>query len=664
MKPYQALIWNEWRQMRGNVMALAGVTVLLWLLLLAASFNKSFVEYIEMIATALAIGLPLLYSAMLADSFAKECSQKTDSFLLELPVTPAKIFLCKYLANLCAFFILILLESQIMIHLTCVTSGKHFTDEFSPGDWIIKSGIIVSSWILGHAMVFVTSLLCKKPGNSITGIIIMPLLYVLMLPGTMAVTMFFIQDDNLWIISSLLLAFIILYCLCLVFGWYLWTRRIACGKRILKPVIAVLAVILIAPWILYGMAYLIVWTELKMELVAAGKNNLILDIRQVLLPPVPDDQNAVPEIVNFANNYSKQLESSKLDSISGWSAYWNETEFRKKQDDKLPIKATLETAKYLLLNPEINKCYLTLDAALKKPFYQNGFKPEGNYDKYYSNAAASRTAACFLYNRAHALQLMQREDEMFECLKKIDIIADKLAKEPLANSHFVEMLLRRLKYEAAIATGTDALSSTKYYNEMIKEIDVINFTYPDDTYIVFAKQDSDIDAYIDSSSLARQFVKACCRLYSPRQLYYKAVWVQWHIQHQKLLRLAQAGKTFWEIEKDFYLMLRKGDIPLINANTCEAIRPYFVYRASFDTYKICLALKIYKARHGRFPDSLQQLVPEILLKIPCGPWDGKDYVYKPEDNGFILKGNYEAENFSGLYDIKYRPWDIKPEKIK
>ena len=29
--------------------------------------------------------------------------------------------------------------------------------------------------------------------------------------------------------------------------------------------------------------------------------------------------------VNFANNYSKQLESSKLDSISGWSAYWNET---------------------------------------------------------------------------------------------------------------------------------------------------------------------------------------------------------------------------------------------------------------------------------------------------------------------------------------------------
>ena len=664
MKPYQALIWNEWRQMRGNVIALAGVTVLLWLVLLAASFNKSFVEYIEMIATALAIGLPFLYSAMLADSFAKECSQKTDSFLLEMPVSPAKIFFCKYLANLGAFLILAILASQIMIRLTRLTSGKHFTDEFSTGDWIITLGIIASSWILGHAMVFVTSLLCKKPGNSITGIIIMPLFYALMLPGTMAVTLYFIKDDNLWVISSMFLAFVILYCLCLGFGWYLWTRRIACGKRILKPVIAVLAVILIAPWILYGIAYLIVWTELKMELVAAKKNNLILDIRQVLPLPVPDDQNAVPEIVKFANNYSKQLESSKLDSISGWSAYWNETEFRKKQNDKLPIKATLETAKYFLQNPEINKCYLTLATALKKPFYQNGFKSEGDNDKYFSNAVASRTAAVFLYNRAHALRLMQREDEMFECLKKIDIITDKLAKEPLENSYFFEILLRRLKYEAAIAAGTDTLSSIKYYNEMIKEIASINFIHPDDTYIVLARQDCDIDLYIDSSFPAKQFVKTCCSLYSPRQLYYKAVWVQWHVRHQNLLRLAQTGKTFLEIKKDFYLMLRKGYIPLINVNTYEKIRPYFEYKARFDTYKICLALKIYKAQHGRFPDSLQQLVPEILPEIPCCPWDGKDYVYKPEENGFILKGNDEAEFFFGLDNIKYRSWDIKPEQAK
>ena len=35
MKPYQALIWSEWRQMRGNVIALGSVTVLLWLLMLA-----------------------------------------------------------------------------------------------------------------------------------------------------------------------------------------------------------------------------------------------------------------------------------------------------------------------------------------------------------------------------------------------------------------------------------------------------------------------------------------------------------------------------------------------------------------------------------------------------------------------------------------------------
>jgi hypothetical protein len=75
-------------------------------------------------------------------------------------------------------------------------------------------------------------------------------------------------------------------------------------------------------------------------------------------------------------------------------------------------------------------------------------------------------------------------------------------------------------------------------------------------------------------------------------------------------------------------------------------------------------LKIYKAQHGRFPDSLQQLVPGILPKIPCSLWDGKDYVYKPEDNGFTLQGNDEAGFIRGFNDIKYRPWDIKLEKIK
>jgi hypothetical protein len=245
-------------------------------------------------------------------------------------------------------------------------------------------------------------------------------------------------------------------------------------------------------------------------------------------------------------------------------------------------------------------------------------------------------------------------------LKDIDRIADKLAKEPLESSHFFEILLRQLKYETAIAAGPDTLSSVKYYNEMIQEINSINLIKPDDTYIIYeilARKDDEIS----SLSFINQFVESCCRLYSPRQLLYAGAWFQWHIQHQKLLRLASEGKKFLEIDKDLELMREKGNIPLIYKNTSENIQIYFWYRTKFDTYKLCLALKIYKAKHGKFPDSLSQLVPSILPKIPCDLWNGKDYVYKPDNGGFILAGSR-----SDYYYIKYqyRPWNVKAENTK
>jgi len=253
MKPYQALIWNEWRQMRNNVMALAGVTVLPGLLMLLGCEDKTLAEYI-LVAVALIICMPILYSVVLGDSFAREFDQKTDCFLSELPITPTTIFFCKYCASLMIFLALSAVSSLIMA--LTISHAMNLNPGRGSINTLLLLFVLIPFWISAHATVFLTSLLSKQPGNGIAAIIIMPLLILLLLPGAMVITMFFINDNSLWIRYSVLLTPIILYGFCIGSGWYLWSYRIARGKKILKPFIAALSIMLILPWFLYGAAYL------------------------------------------------------------------------------------------------------------------------------------------------------------------------------------------------------------------------------------------------------------------------------------------------------------------------------------------------------------------------------------------------------------------------
>lgn len=49
-----------------------------------------------------------------------------------------------------------------------------------------------------------------------------------------------------------------------------------------------------------------------------------------------------------------------------------------------------------------------------------------------------------------------------------------------------------------------------------------------------------------------------------------------------------------------------------------------------------MALKLYRSLHGRYPEKLEALVPEILPRLPVDPATGKPFVYAPEGSGFTL----------------------------
>ncbi len=49
-----------------------------------------------------------------------------------------------------------------------------------------------------------------------------------------------------------------------------------------------------------------------------------------------------------------------------------------------------------------------------------------------------------------------------------------------------------------------------------------------------------------------------------------------------------------------------------------------------------LACRLYKSRTGRYPESLEELVPGILTEVPIDPFTGKPLVYRREGEGFIV----------------------------
>jgi len=52
--------------------------------------------------------------------------------------------------------------------------------------------------------------------------------------------------------------------------------------------------------------------------------------------------------------------------------------------------------------------------------------------------------------------------------------------------------------------------------------------------------------------------------------------------------------------------------------------------------QVALALKLYKAEHGKYPDSLEALAPEFLERVPLDPFTAKALIYARDGEGFFV----------------------------
>jgi hypothetical protein len=58
--------------------------------------------------------------------------------------------------------------------------------------------------------------------------------------------------------------------------------------------------------------------------------------------------------------------------------------------------------------------------------------------------------------------------------------------------------------------------------------------------------------------------------------------------------------------------------------------------ALLDLTRVAAALAVYRAKHGEYPDKLDQLVPTILAQVPDDLYSGKPFLYRRMPNGGYL----------------------------
>ena len=83
---------------------------------------------------------------------------------------------------------------------------------------------------------------------------------------------------------------------------------------------------------------------------------------------------------------------------------------------------------------------------------------------------------------------------------------------------------------------------------------------------------------------------------------------------------------------------------------------------------VAVALERYRQQHDRWPDSLQQLIPGLIERVPLDPYDGALLRYRPLADGVVVYsvgpdgkdngGNLLANPYAPGADIGFRLWNV------
>jgi hypothetical protein len=119
----------------------------------------------------------------------------------------------------------------------------------------------------------------------------------------------------------------------------------------------------------------------------------------------------------------------------------------------------------------------------------------------------------------------------------------------------------------------------------------------------------------------------------------EVIWVSKH--YEELIEAAY--EPFYKNEKAQLWAGQEVKIPakyklaeLLLPNLYTIVLKEATLEAFLDAAKIGVACRIYRSQHGKYPEKISDLVPEILKEEPLDPFTGQPLIYRTKENGFIV----------------------------
>ncbi len=629
MKPYQALIWNEWRQMRGMFQMITSGIIMVWLTLFILNMLR--IPDIDIAATAILFVFTSLFTIIGNGVFQREFKIQTEDFLLSLPVSRGEIFWCKYLFNLSLYLVMVALVCSLF---TPLTGDHHSAAKFASSMNSILFEF-ATMFLCLHASAVVSPLIQNCPGGK-TGGWAISIGSLALLIGVPAIVALYPCNEFKWMGLSVSTGSLILWFFALTIGYYLWTNHIAFKRNIMRPLFAVGGILVIFSSILFATAYLYSGWDL-----AAARRDARAAGLEMNVPPA-EAGNGTSGIIESLQQYQARVNviNPKLPSLSGRNDC-NYSWLASAGEQQLPPEIMQQAADFILGDPCAVKLYTALIKELNKlgcRFGDSALQPE-NPDTYLTGTAIDKIQN-FISDRAYALELRGKNPEMFDLLDILDKLADSVSDEHDGSSRRnLTFWIKFFKLNTARKIGPDTPAEVKYYENLFRELDAMHPEFNGN----IGKLSLSIEQANNGSSEAgilKFFYRTADFLLTPRIRENIVIVLRWQTANKQLFEQAVSA-NFSKIKPHISnLDKQQADLPLFIGVwiSTDQIIDCYLKRTRIVAMKLHLGLKIYKAKHGQFPETLAKLAPEILPSIPDDPIDGEPFTYNRIEKGYLLKG--------------------------
>jgi hypothetical protein len=258
-----------------------------------------------------------------------------------------------------------------------------------------------------------------------------------------------------------------------------------------------------------------------------------------------------------------------------------------------------------------------------------------------AHAADVRQAARLLWLEAHVELHRGRPEAALECLHAILAASNSLEQEPLVVSHLV-----RLACDGLACYGVEGLLSVEGLDDTsLRELQqsLLARDYAEGLgRVMQAERVTGITAYTDpslvddrirSNSTGRLVWRAWSR--DDIVLYLSLMRRLVDATHRPWPEAVQAGKRVDEQVEEVVApqyMLTALLMPALGRVFDVTARQTAKNRAA----AAAIAVELYRRRRGELPESLEELVPEFLSKVPTDPFDGKPLRYLTHDVDFVI----------------------------